>query len=1360
MADQTSTLPTAPTPIPVFKGEGYEHWSIRLKTILKSRDLWDLVEQGYNSAESDENKLKNLKKRDAHAMAVIQQAVHDQLFSRIAAAESSKESWDILKMEYQGDTQVKAIKLQGLRREFENLSMKDTETVGEYFSRVMGNVSQKRAYGEIISDQTIVEKILRSLSSKFDYIVPSIEVSFDLAKLTPVKLMGSLQSQEERMNSRSQDKSEKLEEHALQVMQEGNRPSNARGRGRGGFRGRGRGRSFDRSKVPQCYTCKKYGHLSKECWYNEDAQANIAAEPVEQADNNNNSDRDDQHLFMAFVPEQETNNLWFLDSGCSNHMTGSRRSFIELDETFKMNVQLGNKKILAVEGKGVVRINTGSNSFKLLTEVYYAPTLEYNLLSVGQLMRKGYSLLFEKGSCIIKNQGIELMKIPIATNNMFVVDASKAESSTPTKSALLQVWHKRYGHLNWSNLKLLQDKHMVEGLPPFKGTGVCEGCILGKQIRSPFNSTSWRATKRLELVHADLCGPMQVPSLGRSLYYFLLIDDVSRMCWVYFLSKKSDAFGRFKVFKALVEKESECKMKVFRTDRGGEFCSNEFNAFCEEHGIRRELSEPHTPQHNGVVERKNRTIMGMARSMLKERSLPNYLWAEAVATAVHAINRAPTSAVQGKTPYQVWFDAKPDVSNMRIFGCVAYGHKVTQGRRKLDDRSSKMIFIGYSSNGTGYRLYNPDTKKFETRSFNDTTILEDKSWGWHEKYKSDKQLYERMYADPFPEEYAETTLSQMSNDVASSDLGGTTSPSTPQNSTLSPATTTPLGSTQQSHVDGSSSSSTSAPLRVRTMTDLYANTEEVNQVHSDYLNCQFALNIADPLTYSDAVKKKEWQDAMQAEIDAINKNQTWLLVDLPNGKNLVGLKWLYKTKVGPDEKIIKHKARLVAKGYSQKYGVDYEETFAPVARFETIRIVIAVAALKGWLLHQLDVKSAFLNGDLKEEIYVEQPEGFEVKGQEGKVYRLLKALYGLKQAPRSWYAKIDGYFSNNGYIKSLNEPTLYVKHSATDVIYICLYVDDIICTSSSETLIAEFKTGMKQMFEMTDLGLLQYFLGLEIKQSHEGVFVSQEKYAQSLLNKYGMRDCKLEDVPMSPYEKCRFDDGEDKVDETKYRSLVGGLIYLTHTRPDLAYAVGVLSRFMQSPSKVHAGAARKVLRYVASTFKFGIWYKKGSKVKLTGYSDSDWAACVDDRKSVGAYVFTIGDGAVSWRSKKQETVALSSTEAEYISATSATCQCIWIRRILEDLGHIQNEATTIWCDSQSAINLSRNPVQHGKAKHIELKHHFIRDMIQQEKVILQYCNTSDQVADCLTKALSKEKLVGFRHQMGVRMFESRGGVEM
>lgn len=1349
MADQTTNPPT--TPIPVFNGNGYQHWSIRMKTILKSRDLWDLVEGGLNLEEPDPTRLKTLKKRDAYAMALIQQAVHEHLFSRIAAATNAKECWEILQMEYQGDEQVMGVKLQGLRREFENLRMKEGEPVGDYFSRVMAIVSQKRAYGEEIEDRIIVEKVLRTLTQMFDHVVPSIEVTCDLSTLSPIKLMGTLQSQEERLNSRALDNNEKNEEHALQVIQENNRPNynNFRGRGRGNFRGRGRGRSYDRSRSPQCYICKKYGHIAKDCWYNEEQQANMVAanEPEDNAEG--------QHLFMIqhalMTPTHDTSNaysLWFIDSGCSNHMSGFKEIFTNLNKSFKLQVQLGNKKKLNVEGKGTVKILTGTDTYKLLDDVFYAPELEYNLLSVGQLMKKEYALHFEDDKCVISKHGTEVMKILVSSNNMFLLDATRTSPTPHTNiKSITHLWHKRYAHLNFGSLKSLHDSHMVVGLPQIKADEVCEGCLMGKQIRKPFAATSWRGTHCLDLIHADLCGPMHVPSLGKSLYYFLLIDDHSRMCWVYFLSKKSQALQRFKAFKKLVELQSGKSIKVLRTDKGGEFCSNDFHSFCEEQGIQRELTAPHTPQHNGVVERKNRTIMGMARSMLKCYDLPNYLWAEAVATVIHVINRAPTNAVQGRTPMEVWTGSKPKVTHFRVFGCVAYGHVTANGRKKLDSRSSKMVFLGYSTQGNGYRLYDPITKKFSIKCAGDVTCLEDQKWNWEKGCHLDAVTFKHILEDPFP----------TSDDESSTPNQATTSGTTPDHSDGSPTESQSPSQTPTSSASTESSiasDSSTPPRRFKTLTDLYANTEQINE-------CQFALTVADPSSFEEATGKKEWIKAMEEELEAIEKNNTWSLVQVPTGRNVVGLKWLYKTKRGADQQVVRYKARLVAKGYSQEKGVDFEETFAPVARFETIRMVIAIAALKGWYVHQLDVKSAFLNGDLSEEIYVEQPRGFEVTSQEGHDmgYRLHKALYGLKQAPRAWYSKIDGYFTCNGYSRSNNEPTLYVKQSeANHVIYVCLYVDDIICASSSQELITEFKDGMKQMFEMSDLGHLHYFLGMEVQQTTDGIFVSQTRYTYNLLDKYGMLNSKEDPLPMCPYEKYQLDDGEAKVDSTIYRSLVGGLIYLTHTRPDIAYAVGVLSRFMQAPSKTHLGAAKRVLRYLKGTIKFGILYKKDQEVNFSGYSDSDWAARIEDRKSISGYVFSLGNGAVSWCSKKQPTVALSSTEAEYISATNATCQAIWMRRVMKDLLEDQDKATVIKCDSKSAIDLSKNPVMHSRTKHIELKHHFIREMVSQEQVVLEHCRTEEQVADILTKALGKEKFIYFRFQLGVQEYESRGGI--
>ncbi|XP_022751424.1 uncharacterized protein LOC111300070 [Durio zibethinus] len=393
-----------------------------------------------------------------------------------------------------------------------------------------------------------------------------------------------------------------------------------------------------------------------------------------------------------------------------------------------------------------------------------------------------------------------------------------------------------------------------------------------------------------------------------------------------------------------------------------------------------------------------------------------------------------------------------------------------------------------------------------------------------------------------------------------------------------------------------------------------------------------------------------------------------MLVDRPSNKNIIGVRWIFKTKLNADGSINKLKARLVAKGYSQQLGVDFSERFAPVARLDTIRLLLALVTQQSWKIYQLDVKSAFLNGYLEEEIYIEQLDGFVAKGHEGKVYLLKKALYGLKQAPRVWNSRIDDNLLKLGFKKSFSEATLYIKvFNSNDLLIVSLYVDDLLVTGSKSALMKDFKLQMQEIFEMTDMREMSYFLGMEIHQDQQGIFICQRKYANEILNKFGMENCKPVNTPLAQNEKLIKEDGANKVDGSIYRNLVGCLLYLTATSPDIMYAVNLLSRFIQNPSELHFKAAKRVLRYVKGTSELGIWFKKNESSRLVGFTDSDWAGSHKDMKSTSGYVFFIGLNVFSWNSKKQGTVAQSTAEAEYIAAAAAVNQAIWLRKILMDL---------------------------------------------------------------------------------------------
>lgn len=461
---------------------------------------------------------------------------------------------------------------------------------------------------------------------------------------------------------------------------------------------------------------------------------------------------------------------------------------------------------------------------------------------------------------------------------------------------------------------------------------------------------------------------------------------------------------------------------------------------------------------------------------------------------------------------------------------------------------------------------------------------------------------------------------------------------------------------------------------------------------------------------------------------------------------------MFRTKLNADGSINKHKARLVVKGYAQVFGVDFSETFAPVARLDTIRLALALAAQKGWKVFQLDVKSAFLNGYLQEEIYVDQPEGFEVEGQKDKVYLLKKALYGLKQTPRAWYSRIDEYLLSIGFTKSLSESTLYVKCLSSDILIVSLYVDDLLVTGSNNVFVEEFKQDMMKVFEMTDCGEMAFFLGMEVKQNEKGIFISQKKYAKEILKKFQMENCKHVDTPMVLKLKLGKEDGAEKVDETDFRSLIGCLMYLTATRPDIMHAVSILSRFIHCAKEVHLQAAKRVLRYIKGTLDYGVWFNYNQDFNFHGFSDSDWGGSLDDMKSTSGYCFTLGSGMFSWSSKKQDIVAQSTAEAEFIAAAAAVNQALWLRKILVDLQMTQAEPTRVFVDNQAAIAISNNSVFHGKTKHFNIKLYFLREVQKEGEVLLQYCKTEDQLADIFTKTLSKGRFENLREKLGVNSF--------
>jgi hypothetical protein len=446
---------------------------------------------------------------------------------------------------------------------------------------------------------------------------------------------------------------------------------------------------------------------------------------------------------------------------------------------------------------------------------------------------------------------------------------------------------------------------------------------------------------------------------------------------------------------------------------------------------------------------------------------------------------------------------------------------------------------------------------------------------------------------------------------------------------------------------------------------------------------------------------------MQEELNNFTRNEVWHLVPRPN-QNVVGTKWVFRNKQDEHGVVTRNKARLVAKGYSQVEALDFNETYAPVARLESIRILLAYATYHGFKLYQMNMKSAFLNGPIKEEVYVEQPPGFEDSEYPNHVYKLSKVLYGLKQAPRAWYECLRDFLITNGLKVGKADPTLFTKTVAKDLFVCQIYVDDIIFGSTNKSTCEEFSRIMIQKFEMSMMGELKYFLGFQIKQLQEGTFISQTKYIQDILKKFGMKDDKPIKTPMGTNGHLDLNRGGKSVDQKVYRSMIGYLLYLCASRPDIMLSVCMCARFQADPKEVHLRAIKRIMRYLVYTPKFALWYPKGSTFDLIGYSNAHWAGCKIDRKSTSGTCQFLGRSLVSWASKKQNSVALSTTEAEYIAVGHCCAQLLWMRQAIRDYGYKLSKVPLL-CDNESAIRMADNPVEDNRTKHIDIRYHFLRD---------------------------------------------------
>ncbi|GJW11819.1 putative ribonuclease H-like domain-containing protein [Tanacetum coccineum] len=867
-----------------------------------------------------------------------------------------------------------------------------------------------------------------------------------------------------------------------------------------------------------------------------------------------------------------------------------------------------------------------------------------------------------------------LLRVP-RKDNMYSVDLKNIVPSGGltclfAKATLDEsnLWHRRLGHINFKTLNKLVRGNLVRGLPSkiFENNHTCVACQKGKQHKASCKTkTVSSISQPLQMLHMDLFGPTFVKSLMKKMYCLVVTDDYSRFSWVFFLATKDETSEILKTFITGIENLIDLKVKVIRCDNGTEFKNKAMNQFCEMKGIKREFSVARTPQQNGVAERKNRTLIEAARTMLADSKLPTTFWAEAVNTACYVQNRVLVTKAHNKTPYELFLGRKPSISFMRPFGCLVTILNTIDHLGKFDGKADEGFFVGYCANSKAFRVFNSKTRIVEenlhVKFSEDTPNIggRNQSNGSAGTKACDDARKARMETVPgknyilLPFLTQDPSFSSSSKD--SPDAGFKPSGEEEKKDTKDPENKdSEVPNTEEPRVNQDTNVNITNNINTVSLTvntaDLENNTADENIVYG----CDDDPNMPnlEEIVYSDD------DEGVDAKADMTNLDThilVWTLMDLPHDKRAIGTKWVYRNKKDERCIVIRNKARLVAQGYTQEEGINYDEVFAPVARIEAIRLFLAYASFKDFIVYQMNVKSAFLYGKIEQEVYVYQPSGFE-------------------------------------------DP--------------------------------EF---LDKVYKMSSMGELTFFLGLQVTHKDDRIFISQDKYVDEILKKFGFSTMKTASTPMETLKPLLKDAEAEDVDVHLYRSMIGSLMYLAAFRPDIMFAVCACARFQVTPKVSHLHVVKRIFIYLKCQPKLSLWYPKDSPFDLEAYTDSDYACASLDRKSTIGGCHFLRRRLISWQCKKQTIVVNSTTEAEYVAASSCCGQVLWIQNQMLDYGYnFMN--TMIFIDNESTIYIVKNPVFHSKTKHIEIRHHFIRDSYKKRLIQVIKIHTDHNVADLLTKA--------------------------
>ena len=975
-------------------------------------------------------------------------------------------------------------------------------------------------------------------------------------------------------------------------------------------------------------------------------------------------------------------------------------------------------------------------------------------------------------------------------------------------------WHQRLGHPANNVVHTIVRQNNLLCSPSDSHVLVCDACQRGKSHQLSYSASSRVSTMPLELIHSDVWGPA-VSSSGGFKYYVSFIDDYSRFCWIYLLKHKSDVEQVFYAFQAHVERLLSSKIKAVQSDWGGEYhklhryfqrTGISHRVSCPHTSQQNGVAER---KHRHLVEtglallaHASLPLRFWDEAFLTACYLINRMPTPVLQkdTPIHRLLRVPPNYTFLRTfGCACWPSLRkynPHKLEFRSKMCVFLGYSPMHKGYKCLDRSTGRIYISRDVvfDETVFPFATPgvivDASTLEhsitfpssepatsahVRNYDLSYLSTDLSPAGYvfpqdqpQQHDGDQPIDVHVHgAAPDASSPPDAHGPSREQPLASSppDAHGPASPVTPGPSTAPSSPGRDSSSAAPSPPAQSASPSTStllvatpstvpAPPLGHTMTtrtrDGTRRAKSVTDGTVRYDPRRRAF-FAAPTSHREALRESAWRAAMSDEFSALRETNTWTLVPRPPGVNLVSCKWIFKTKHRPDGSIDKHKARLVARGFTQQHGIDYGDTFSPVVKPATVRLVLSLAVSRGWTLRQVDVSNAFLHGFLTEEVYMQQPPGFEDPQFPTHVCKLQRALYGLKQSPRAWYARLSARLLELGFTSSKADTSLFIFSHGAVQIYMLVYVDDIVIAGSTPAAVDRLVQSLSDSFPIKDLGPLEYFLGLEASSNSGGLSVTQRKYALDLLHRVNMENCNPTSTPLDTHEKLARDGGQPLgVDDAfRYRSVVGGLQYLTLTRPDISFAVNKVCQFLSQPTEMHWEAVKRILRYVKGTITTGLLFRKSSSTGLSIFTDADWAGCSDDRRSTGGFAIFVGPNLISWSSKKQPTVSRSSTEAEYKALANGAAEGMWVESLLKELGIPRQRIPILWCDNLGATYLTANPVFHARTKHIEIDFHFVRERVAAGDLQVRFISSNDQLADVFTKPATRQMLYRFRTNLNL-----------